>query len=162
MIEPGYDNLADFLHDVEGPEAAYAMYREGIEFIQGRGGAARWEQGESTWPLYVLGRWDEVLRVSDGLLAEEGQSGTSNQLPGLVLPEVARILAYRGRPKEARALIDRFCRERARSKIRRSGAVPRGRRSGRSRLWRSRSGPGTDARAGHDAKLVGPPLLGAA
>ena len=108
VIEPGYDNLADFLHDVEGPEAAYAMYREGIEFIQGRGGAARWEQGESTWPLYALGRWDEVLRVADGLLSEEGQAGTSNQLPGLVLPEVARILAYQGRPKEARALIDPF------------------------------------------------------
>ena len=38
MIEPGYDNLADFLHDVEGPEAGYAMYREGIEFIAAAAG----------------------------------------------------------------------------------------------------------------------------
>jgi class 3 adenylate cyclase/tetratricopeptide (TPR) repeat protein len=107
VIEPGYDNLADFLHDVEGPEAGYAMYREGIEFLHRRGGAALWERGESTWPLYALGRWDEVLRVADEVLEADRQAGMT-QLTGLVAPEKARILTYRGRPEEARALMDPF------------------------------------------------------
>ena len=107
VIEPGYDNLADFLHDVEGPEAGYAMYREGIEFLHRRGGAAHWERGESTWPLYALGRWDEVLRVADEVLEADRQAGMT-QLTGLVAPEKARILTYRGRPEEARALMAPF------------------------------------------------------
>jgi tetratricopeptide (TPR) repeat protein len=107
VIEPGYDNLADFLHDLEGPEAGYAMYREGIDFLHRRGGAALWERGESTWPLYALGRWDEALRVADEILKADRQAGMT-QLTGLVAPEKARILTYRGRPREARALIDPF------------------------------------------------------
>ncbi len=107
VIEPGYDNLADFLTDMEGPEAGLAMYQEGIEFLRRRGGAALWERGESTWPLYALGRWDEVIRVTDELLEADRQAGTT-QLTGLVAPEKARILTYRGRPDEAWALISPY------------------------------------------------------
>ena len=163
VIEPSYDNLADFLHDVEGPEAGYAMYREGIEFIQGRGGAARWEQGESTWPLYVLGRWDEVLRVADGV-ARRGRSigyeqpvdrsRASGSGAHPCLPGTTEGGSSAHRPVSAASARDPRSAD--------PGAVPRRRRSGRSRLWRSRCCPGTDARARDHAKLVGHPLLGAA
>jgi tetratricopeptide (TPR) repeat protein len=107
VIDPAYDNLADFLNDLEGPAAGYAMYQQGIEFMGRRGSAALWERGESTWPLYALGRWDEVIRVADEMLEADRLRGVT-QLTGLVAPEKARILTYRGQAREARALTDTY------------------------------------------------------
>jgi class 3 adenylate cyclase/tetratricopeptide (TPR) repeat protein len=106
VIETAYDNLADFSQDLDGPEKSLALYREGIEFVRRRGGVPTWLVGESTWPLFSLGRWDEVLRVADEVIEADRDGPT--HLTGLVLPERARVMAYRGRPGEARALISDF------------------------------------------------------
>ena len=105
-IDAGYDNLADFTHDLEGPEQGLAIYREGIELVRGRGGSVLWMTAESTWPLFNLGRWDEVIRLADEVIEADRDGPT--QLTGLVLPEKARVLAYRGRAAEAHALISDF------------------------------------------------------
>src|SRR5439155_2770301 len=65
-----------------------------------------WMTAESTWPLFNLGRWDEVIRLADEVIEADRDGPT--QLTGLVLPEKARVIAYRGRPAEGRALISDF------------------------------------------------------
>jgi class 3 adenylate cyclase/tetratricopeptide (TPR) repeat protein len=104
-IETAFDNLADFAHDLDGPQQGLALYRQGIEFVRRRGGSALWLLGESTWPLFSLGRWDEVIAVADEVI---GDDRGRTQLTGLVLPEKARVLAYRGHAAEAHALISDF------------------------------------------------------
>jgi class 3 adenylate cyclase/tetratricopeptide (TPR) repeat protein len=105
-IGTAYDNLADWTHDLEGPEPGLALYQEGIAFTRARGSEEMWMVAESTWPLFSLGRWDEVLRLADTVI--EADRGGPTQLTGLALPEKARIMAYRGRAREAYAIVSEF------------------------------------------------------
>ncbi len=96
-----YTNLAGFVFDAEGPAAGLAIYADGIEFSERRGlaGLARWARGERVWPLFSLGRWDEVMALSE---AYDGEG----QIEVLVRTYLAYVLALRGSPDDAEAIMD--------------------------------------------------------
>jgi hypothetical protein len=62
----------------EGPKEAAGLYDEAIELGSRRGvtGDSMWGRGESVWPLYDLGNWDEVLRRTDEVVAWEGDDAS--------------------------------------------------------------------------------------
>jgi class 3 adenylate cyclase/tetratricopeptide (TPR) repeat protein len=100
-----YGNLADALLRVEGPERALELYREGIAFADGRGLTfkARWIEAETVWPLYDLGRWDELLEIADRLVEWDAAYGQS-QVSLIALSYKTYVMAQRGELREARAL----------------------------------------------------------
>lgn len=107
VIEAAYANLADMTHEIEGPEAGLALYREGVALLRRRGVGALWPFAESTRPLYALGRWDEVLTVADEVIESDRHAGIT-QLTGVVLPQKARVVSNRGDPDQARGLLDAY------------------------------------------------------
>jgi len=107
LIESAYTNLADYLHESVGPREGWTEYAEGVEFLRRRGARAMWPLGESTRPLYAMGRWDEMSEAALEITTWDETQGGS-QLTGLVVPQVARVLAHRGRALEARGLIDGY------------------------------------------------------
>jgi class 3 adenylate cyclase len=99
----GFNNYANWLWLADGPEAALSVYREGVDFNQRRGRRALWHRAESTWPLFDLGGWDEILEIAD--LIETRESGGGGAQPLLMaLASKGRVLAYRGHAKEAEAI----------------------------------------------------------
>jgi tetratricopeptide (TPR) repeat protein len=100
----GYSNLASILLSRSAQESADA-YREGIDFTKARGmnGNARWLMAEHTWPLYDLGRWDEIVRDAD-ILFEAGLG--RGYLTIIALTQKALVLVQRGRTEEAAPLVD--------------------------------------------------------
>ncbi len=100
-----YINLADFQWMTEGPAKGLATHREGIEFSKRRGASTLWATGETTWMLYDLGEWDELLRVTDEVAAWDRERGGS-QIELLALPFKVRVLAHRGKVSEASSLVD--------------------------------------------------------
>jgi class 3 adenylate cyclase/tetratricopeptide (TPR) repeat protein len=62
-----YTNLADWVSRTEGPAEGLAIYEEGIRFAQRRGLGSQemWMRAESTWRLFDVGRWDEVIPVTE-------------------------------------------------------------------------------------------------
>jgi class 3 adenylate cyclase/tetratricopeptide (TPR) repeat protein len=111
FLETGmaYNNLANWVWLVEGPARALETYRSGIEYGERRGllGPSKWSRSETAWPLYDLGRWDELMQESDGVLEWSRQQGTV-QMTAIVLPYRARVLLHRGRIGEAAELADEF------------------------------------------------------
>jgi tetratricopeptide (TPR) repeat protein len=87
-----YVNLAGFELDAKGPRAALPIYQDGGDFAARRGlsGHAEWAWGESTWALFELGEWDEVIRRGDRVADDESQLGI------LVRTQRARVLVERG------------------------------------------------------------------
>src|SRR4029450_5109818 len=73
----GRINLADLVWLHEGPAAGLELKRSAIELAERRGqqGQATWGRAESTWMLYDLGRWDEVLRTNEAVAAFEREHG---------------------------------------------------------------------------------------
>jgi len=102
-------NLAWWLWTLEGAAAALEVYGAGIDRAERRGArwAALWAKAETTWPLYDLGRWDELLRVADDILEVEREQGPT-QRGAIVLTSKARVLVARGHVAEAAALVDEF------------------------------------------------------
>ena len=82
----------------EGPVAGLETYREGIAFAARRGldGPAIWSTGETTWCLYDLGRWDDVLARADEVLAES-QSRSWSQVARFSESQRAKVLFRRGK-----------------------------------------------------------------
>jgi tetratricopeptide (TPR) repeat protein len=82
------------------------VYREGIDFTQTRGmnGNTRWLMAERTWPLYDLGRWDEIVREVDMLV--EGAGVARGYMTIIALTQKALVLVERGRTEEAAPLVD--------------------------------------------------------
>jgi class 3 adenylate cyclase/tetratricopeptide (TPR) repeat protein len=70
IVVAAHINLADTVWFQDGPEEGLALYRQASEIGDRRGavGNANWARMESMWPLFDLGRWDEILEVADGLL----------------------------------------------------------------------------------------------
>jgi class 3 adenylate cyclase/tetratricopeptide (TPR) repeat protein len=70
-----YADLGGSLYTWEGPSAALAVIREAISFAQSRGlgEVALWMRIAEVQQLSFLGRWDEVIRLSDGI-ADEARS----------------------------------------------------------------------------------------
>jgi tetratricopeptide (TPR) repeat protein len=93
----------------EGPEQAEALYNEAIEVGDKRGvtGDSMWARAESVWPLFDLGKWDEVVNRTDEVVEWEGMQGGS-QLRAMTLPYKAAVLLHRGRVGEAVALAESF------------------------------------------------------
>jgi class 3 adenylate cyclase/tetratricopeptide (TPR) repeat protein len=102
-----YDNLADWVSSLDGAAAGLAIYEEGMTFAErrGLGGNRMWMRAESTWRLFDLGRWDEVLEA-----AEEIRRWFGPDRRGLPLvmagTQEARVRAYRGELSRAAELMD--------------------------------------------------------
>jgi class 3 adenylate cyclase/tetratricopeptide (TPR) repeat protein len=102
-----YGNLADAQLRVAGPARALELYREGIAFGDRRGIVfkARWLEAETVWPLYDLGRWDELLEVADRVIEWDEDYGRS-QVGLIALSYETYVLAQRGRLGEAQPLCE--------------------------------------------------------
>jgi tetratricopeptide (TPR) repeat protein len=100
-----FNNYAGVRLSLDGPAAALETYREGIAFDIRRGvdGARLWSTAETTWCLYDLGRWDELLDVADEIEAE-ARARDWSQIASLVIPGKIKVLALRGQLDEAAAL----------------------------------------------------------
>ena len=66
-----YVNLADYTRKGVGAAEALEIYARGIEVAEARGTNTVWASAESMWPLFDLGRWDEVLATGDSLVGNE-------------------------------------------------------------------------------------------
>jgi class 3 adenylate cyclase/tetratricopeptide (TPR) repeat protein len=105
----GYSNLGSLMWVADTPAKALELLREGIQFAEGRGvrASAMWLRAESTWMLYDLGHWDELLQSAEEVLEwESAQGGTQHGL--IVLPSKAQVLVRRGETAAAAALSDEF------------------------------------------------------
>ncbi len=104
----GYSNLGCYVWLIDGAEAGLAIHEAGIAFDERRGaqGNRHWKIAETTWMLYDLGRWDEVLEATDRSLAFAGSS--TGQLRLVALPYKTQVLVRRGKIAEAAALVEEF------------------------------------------------------
>lgn len=104
----GYSNLGCFVWYTVGAEAALEIHEAGIAFDEQRGspGNWHWKIAESSWMLYDLGRWDEVLEATARVLAFAGSS--TGQLRLVALPYMAQVLVRRGKTTEAAILVEEF------------------------------------------------------
>jgi class 3 adenylate cyclase/tetratricopeptide (TPR) repeat protein len=99
----GFNNYGNWLWLSEGASEALPVYREGIAFNERRGRRALWHRAELTWPLFDAGEWDEILEIAR--LIEDRASGRDVGQPLLMaLGSKGRVLAYRGRTKEAETI----------------------------------------------------------
>src|SRR5215218_4668605 len=66
-----YNNLAEPVWLVDGPDAALAVCEEGVDFAERRGlsEAAMWLRASTLGPLLDLGRWDEAVTLADEAIA---------------------------------------------------------------------------------------------
>jgi class 3 adenylate cyclase/tetratricopeptide (TPR) repeat protein len=101
----GFSNFGTWTWLSRGAEDAIAIYEDGIEFLSRRGnhGGAVWCRAESTWPLFDLGRWDDLLESAELVEAFAAERGASQPLL-MALASKARVLFYRGRVAEAAAI----------------------------------------------------------
>ena len=104
----GYANLASNLLPVS-PTEALDVWNEGIEFTKKRGIMAShfWQLAESTWALFDLGRWDEVIARASKVVDWADQGG-SEYAAAIAAPQHALVLLHRGRPGDADPLLERF------------------------------------------------------
>jgi class 3 adenylate cyclase/tetratricopeptide (TPR) repeat protein len=102
-----YINLADWTSELDGPLAGLALYKEGMVFASRRGLTVNgmWMRAESTWRLFDLGRWDEVIAAADEIRGWSGSEGGSQQL-AMAGTQEARVRMYRGDLKRADELMD--------------------------------------------------------
>jgi len=101
-----YNNYAGLRWGLEGPMAGLETYTEGIAFSGRRGmdGMRLWSLAESTWCLFDLARWDEVVAVAEEVQAE-ARSRSITQMASLAQPSEAQVLALRGSAAEAASLV---------------------------------------------------------
>jgi class 3 adenylate cyclase/tetratricopeptide (TPR) repeat protein len=66
-----YNNLAEPVWLVEGPQAALEVCEEGVDFAERRGlsEAAMWQRASTLGPLLDLGRWEEAVTLADEAIA---------------------------------------------------------------------------------------------
>jgi class 3 adenylate cyclase/tetratricopeptide (TPR) repeat protein len=104
----GHMNLGEWLWWTEGPARGLEVARAGVDFGERRGIAALTLAGAwIIWMLFDLGGWDELLQVSDELIAWDRQhSGSYFGVAALTYR--AQVLALRGRLDEAKQLKDEF------------------------------------------------------
>ncbi|MFL5918272.1 MAG: AAA family ATPase [Gaiellaceae bacterium] len=104
----GYTNLASNLLPTSPTEALDA-WNEGIAFAVKRGiiGNRYWQLAESTWALFDLGRWDEVIERAVEVV-EWVEGGGLMYAGAIAASQHALVLVHRGRPAEAESLLERF------------------------------------------------------
>src|SRR5262249_8503627 len=100
-----FNNYGSMVLLISGADEAMPIYREGIEFAlrRGAGRVAMWTMAESTWPLFDLGRWDEVLEAVDSIEQDALVRGSGQSLL-IALTSKARVLYYRGDVEGAAAI----------------------------------------------------------
>lgn len=104
----GYANLASNLLPTS-PTEALAAWNEGIAFAVKRGivGNRYWQLAESTWALFDLGRWDEVIERAIEVV-EWAEGGGLMYAGAIAASQHALVLVHRGHPSEAEPLLERF------------------------------------------------------
>src|SRR3954447_1599719 len=104
----GYSNLASNLYPISATDAL-DVWTEGIEFSTKRGIITNrfWQLAESTWALFDLGRWDEVVSRADEVVqwAESGGLGYAAAIAGI---QHALVHLHRGQVGDAAVLLDKF------------------------------------------------------
>jgi tetratricopeptide (TPR) repeat protein len=103
-----YNNLAEPVWLVEGPDAAMAVCEEGVDFAERRGQseAAMWLRASTLGPLLDLGRWDEAVALADEAIAWDLAHGGDYLAIGC-RRYLTLILAWRGDLIAARDLASR-------------------------------------------------------
>jgi class 3 adenylate cyclase/tetratricopeptide (TPR) repeat protein len=104
-----YGNLGDWVWVAEGPGEGLALKRAGIEFGERRGLVlpVMWARTESLWPLFDLGRWDELLRIA-GELTDWDRAQGGGQVTVVALTYTAYVLVCRGEVGRAHGLAQQF------------------------------------------------------
>jgi tetratricopeptide (TPR) repeat protein len=103
-----YSNLASNIYPSSARDAL-AVWTEGIEFTLRRGMTTGhfWQLAESTWALFDLGRWDEVVaRATE--VAKWAEQGGVRYAAAIAASQHALVLLYRGQATEAAPLVERF------------------------------------------------------
>ncbi len=101
----GFVNYGSNLWLLRGAAEALPVYEEGIAFHERRGAAdtGTWTLAESTWPLFDLGRWDELLDAAKRIEQVSAEVG-HGQWSLMAQASKARVIYYRGGSEEARAI----------------------------------------------------------
>jgi tetratricopeptide (TPR) repeat protein len=103
-----YNNLAEPVWLVEGPEAALAVCEEGVDFAERRGlsEAAMWLRASTLGPLLDLGRWEESVALADEAIAWDLAHGGDYLAIGC-RRYVTQVLTWQGDLLAARDLATR-------------------------------------------------------
>ncbi len=103
----GYMNLASVTWTAVGATEGLELHETAQALAESHGlvGMVMWSQAESTWMLFDLGRWDEILAVTDELAAVDEDVGSA-QSRLLGLPYRAFVLERRGDPVAAGAVVE--------------------------------------------------------
>jgi class 3 adenylate cyclase/tetratricopeptide (TPR) repeat protein len=103
-----YNNLAEPVWLVEGPEAAMAVCEEGVDFAERRGlsEAAMWARASAIGMLLDLGRWEEAVSLADEAIAWDLAHGGDYLAIGC-RRHVTLVLAWQGDLIAARDLASR-------------------------------------------------------
>jgi len=101
-----YFNLSDLEFQRDRYTKALAYLEDALAIVRRRGSRpGEWSVlAESTYPLYMLGRWEEALTTA----AEVPEEKLSAALTMSLLASVLEIRAHRGDPAEARRLLSLF------------------------------------------------------
>ena len=77
----GYLNLADATWMSIGAKEGLDLHATTQAFDESHGllGPAMWSRAESTWMLFDLGRWDEILAITDELAAVDEEVGAAKR-----------------------------------------------------------------------------------
>ena len=103
----GHLNLADATWMSVGAEQGLELHRSTQAFCVSRGlrGSLWWSKSESTWMLFDLGRWDELLAIVEEVAGSQDETGGLQALV-LGLPYQALVVARRGKTTEAAAILE--------------------------------------------------------
>ena len=103
----GFLNLADVTWPMLGAEKGLELHQQTQLFCESRGvtGSYWWSKSESTWMLFDLGRWEELLTTVENIRISGPETG-GLQVLELALPYQALVLARRGEPATAREVVE--------------------------------------------------------
>ena len=101
-----YVNLSDLSFHRDRYEEALGYLRDNLEIVRRRGSRpGEWSVlAEMTYPLYMLGRWDDALTTA----AEVPEDRLADALTMSLLASVLEIRIHRGDADEARRLLSLF------------------------------------------------------
>ena len=102
-----YINLADWVSSLDGTAASLVLTEEGIRFAErrGLGSNGMWLRAESTWRLFDLGRWDDVIEVSAEIRRWHADRGLTQPVV-IAGTQEAAVRLYRGELDEAAEQMD--------------------------------------------------------
>jgi class 3 adenylate cyclase len=105
-------NLADVTWALVGAAEGLRLHEQTQAFCESRGvkGSYWWSRCESTWMLFDLGRWDEILSVVESAASSDADVSGLQSL-ALALPYRALVLARRGDLVAAREDVERLLAE---------------------------------------------------